>query len=370
MTQTFDIRFARSAGLAALLQVPENVFRWKGGGHIHIDAHGISISVKRGLLALLRGKHTQRIPTENLRAVYREGDALRVEFRSAEDARVVVPFWADDRETAAKIVQLLPTRKTVEIEEATHLAKPRADWRMLLWLFVAITAIAAASWVVYQRSNFETGATAAPHDAKPDVEAQASSPTPAPTSQTNARAAEVPVKPAPPAPWYEAPAIPLKPGYTARTSAEIRTSAGSGREARSATLESDEGDVGTALSTSTAAYSEAAPGGPVVHATPEGIVPFVPGMPEYAAARRQLDLFLAEANAMRGYGAPQDGWWKVAERINNSPDFKNLALKPLQQIELAVTEAWRRADSMPAESAPAEIEFAEMLEARANEFVQ
>ena len=156
MAQTFDIRFARSAGLAAMLEVPENAFRWKGGGLLRIDAHGISIGLKRGLLALLGGKRTQRIPTENLRAVYREGDALRVEFQSGESARVVLPFWADDRETAEKIVRLLPTSQTVEIEHSTDAPtrrKPRADWRMLLSLGAALAAIAVGMWAVYQRSN-------------------------------------------------------------------------------------------------------------------------------------------------------------------------------------------------------------------------
>lgn len=161
MAQTFDIRFARSAGLAAMFEVPENAFRWKGGGLIRIDAHGISIGLKRGLLALLGGKRMQRIPTEDLRAVYREGDALRVEFQSGESARVVLPFWADDRETAAKIVRLLPTRETVEIEHSTgRSGEPRADWRMLLSSGVVLAAILAGTWAVYQRTNSTTDAKA------------------------------------------------------------------------------------------------------------------------------------------------------------------------------------------------------------------
>jgi hypothetical protein len=160
MGQTFDIRFARSAGLAAMLEVPENAFRWKGDGLLRIDAHGISISVKRGLLALFGGKRTQRIPTENLRAVYREGDALRVEFQDGETPRVVLPFWADDRETAANIVRLLPTSETVEMEDSTEAARsgrPRADWRML-WTLTAVlaavlAAIAAGMWTFYPQSD-------------------------------------------------------------------------------------------------------------------------------------------------------------------------------------------------------------------------
>jgi len=156
MAQTFDIRFARSAGLAAMLEVPENAFRWKGGGLLRIDAHGISIGLKRGLLALSGGKHTQRIPTENLRAVYREGDALRVEFQDGETRLVVLPFWADDRDTAAQIVRLLPTSQTVEMEhstDATHSGKPRADWRMLLSTGVVIAVFVVGTWAVFQRAQ-------------------------------------------------------------------------------------------------------------------------------------------------------------------------------------------------------------------------
>ena len=43
-------------GLTALLEVPLNRFRWKGGGHLRIDAKGISIGVKRGIPGLVRRK--------------------------------------------------------------------------------------------------------------------------------------------------------------------------------------------------------------------------------------------------------------------------------------------------------------------------
>jgi hypothetical protein len=165
MAQTFDIRFARTAGLAALLEAPDNAFRWKGGGLLRIDAHGISIGLKHGLLALLGGKHTQRIPTENLRAVYREGDALRLEFQDGKTARIVLPFWADDRDTAAQIVRLLPTSQTVEIEHSTDVtqsSKPRADWRALLSLGAVLTAFSVGSWVLYDRTQLPLTPTQAP----------------------------------------------------------------------------------------------------------------------------------------------------------------------------------------------------------------
>lgn len=165
MTQTFDIRFAKTAGLAAMVEVPDNAFRWKGGGLLRIDSHGISIGLKRGLLALLGGKRTQRIPTQDLRAVYREGDALRVEFQSGESVRVVLPFWANDRDAAEQIVRLLPTSQTVEIEhstDATQTGKSRPDWRMLLTLGVMLAAVAVGTWAIYQRDTLDVASASAP----------------------------------------------------------------------------------------------------------------------------------------------------------------------------------------------------------------
>jgi hypothetical protein len=68
--QTFDIRFARSTGLAAFLQAPTNTFRWKGSGCLSIDPEGISIVVRRGVFALF--PLTRRVPAANLKGVLRE----------------------------------------------------------------------------------------------------------------------------------------------------------------------------------------------------------------------------------------------------------------------------------------------------------
>ena len=40
--------------------------------------------------------------------VYREGNAVRLEFASPGNAREVLPLWADDRDVAAEIVRLMP----------------------------------------------------------------------------------------------------------------------------------------------------------------------------------------------------------------------------------------------------------------------
>ena len=386
MTQTFDIRFARSAGLAAMLEVSENAFRWKGGGLLRIDAQGISIGLKRSLLALFGGNRTQRILAENLRAVYREGDALRVEYQSGESARVVLPFWAKDRDAAAQIVRLLPTSQTVEIEDANNLAKPRTDWRVLLMFGVALAAVAVGMWAVYQRNNLAVAVDPAPiSDAAEPIEV----PAPPRTPDVAAQNIETSAKPAPStssnARRVEAPAFPLnaslpnpatRPAYSEPTEASVPSNP------------RDSPAVSKSTPSAAASTGEASPPALRVRATAEGLVPIVPGMPAYEAARRQIDLFMAESRTLRGYfedaryaassqrfAEIEKLWWKVTVRVSNSPDFEDPALRHLQEIELAVSRAWRRAfafygDPSLLVSADAEVDFAEMLEARARQFVK
>jgi len=165
MTHTFDIRFERSAGLGALLVPPENSFRWKGAGKLRIERDGISFAVKRGLLALF--PLTRRVSAGQLKEVYREGDALHLTFSTPGSAQSRVSCWAADAGTAAEIVELLPTRRTVEIEHATERRTPsrtRLDRRLLLLLMVvAGTGLGLLMW--------PRGREAAPSDAVPLVEA-------------------------------------------------------------------------------------------------------------------------------------------------------------------------------------------------------
>ena len=147
MAHTFDIRFERSGGLGALLAPPENSFRWKGAGKLRIDRTGISFAVKRRLLTLF--PLTRRVAAGHIHEVYREGEALHLTFTTADRAQARVSCWAADASTAAEIVQLLPTRRTVELEHTTHrLAgeRPRYDRRVLAMLCVAAFA-GAAIWL-------------------------------------------------------------------------------------------------------------------------------------------------------------------------------------------------------------------------------
>lgn len=141
MTHTFDIRFERSAGLGALLAPPENSFRWKGAGKLRIERDGISFAVRRGLLSLFPLR--RRVSAGQIKEVYREGEALHLTFTTPDSAQARVSCWAANATTAAEIVELLPTRRTVEIEHTTdRLAteRPRYDRRVLALLLVAVVA--------------------------------------------------------------------------------------------------------------------------------------------------------------------------------------------------------------------------------------
>ena len=154
MAQSFDIRFARSGGIAALFDAADNSFGWKGAGRLRIDAQGMSFVLKRGITSVLARRRSQRIPAENIQEVYREGEALRIEFTTGEMPRAVLPFWTRDRDTAARIVQLMPTSRTIEIEDsADEPPERKLARRTPLMLAVAMVVIVAsgALFLAYQR---------------------------------------------------------------------------------------------------------------------------------------------------------------------------------------------------------------------------
>ena len=144
MSHTFDVRFARSQGLAAVLEAPANNLLWKGAGRLSIDAGGINIAVKRGLANLFSRRRSHRIAAGELTEVYREGEALRLGFGAHPD-RQVLPLWANDTEVAAHIVKLLPTTRTVELEHPTRASgKLHLDKRMTILLLCLLGIVAAA----------------------------------------------------------------------------------------------------------------------------------------------------------------------------------------------------------------------------------
>jgi hypothetical protein len=344
MAQTFDIRFARSVGLTALLEVPLNRFRWKGGGHLRIDAKGISIGVKRGILALFGAGHTQRISNENLRAVYREGEALRVEYDTAESKRIVLPFWAGDSGTAAKIVRLLPTNQTVEIEHSTEAPgarKPRADRRVLLTIGVTLAAGIAALWTTSLRTTPPVEGAGAQQVEKPLPPPVAGTAPPSSAAAMAPPGAAMPVEAfdsIPEVTSSEVAVIPISRGTLSHDIA-VRELAAFERDA--ASLESD-----------------------------------------YRLAHKQL---------MTGEMSPDDfaerleefemRWWKVTFRIYDSKQLEDPALLELRRVMLGAARRWRNFLSEYAEglrsrdqvmiAGPlAEVARAQEMRARARRFVR
>ena len=177
MAQTFDIRFAKSAGLAGLFEAPANDYRWKGAGRLSIDPTGISIAVRRGLLTLFARATTRRIPTNNLIEVYREGNALRLEFSTQESARTVLPIWVGDRDAAAQIVTLLPTQRSVEIEDGDpeSTRRYRFDRKLVALLFIGVVTLGVGA-LMLQR-YFSAGSATPPSVSTAPIPVLAAPPT-------------------------------------------------------------------------------------------------------------------------------------------------------------------------------------------------
>jgi hypothetical protein len=271
VTHTFDIRFDQTAGLAALLDEPGNHFRWKGKGVLRVDAAGISVSAGRSLLSLLRHR-ARRIPAADIKEVYREGEALRLEFATPGTSRAVLPFWAKDHETATRIVSLLPTNRTIEMEggrAGVARRRPRARRRTKILAWVLPGVIAGATTLIALRDD------------------------PAP--------ALAEASPAIPAVVVEAPSIPPA------TAVDEDDAAWATEVGDLSAAEPDEAAGVSALSMS------------VSQRYRDSIRPLAAGSPEHAFARQQLALFDAEADAIAtAFLADQRDW---SSRAISREDF-------------------------------------------------
>jgi hypothetical protein len=196
MASTFDIRFARSMGLAALFESPANRFRWKGAGRLSIDDQGVSVAVRRGLPFLRR--QYRRIAAGELTDVYREGEALRLEFES-NSKREVLPIWATGSDTAAQIVKLLPTSRTVELDDPPAPASAyRFDRRVIAWLLGCAAGVALVSWALY-RALAPPAMTTHQEASERNIEASSRLDSPPPASAPPAAASPAAAQVEPPA---------------------------------------------------------------------------------------------------------------------------------------------------------------------------
>ncbi len=275
---------------------------------------------------------SSRVAAADLKGVLREGDALRLEFATGKTGRAVVPFWVRNPNVAEEIVQLLPTRQSVELEhDAAGVGPPRyrIDWRALALLATPLVFIVAVLWYLGR-----------PEAQLPPLPAQPASSL-APRSDAEAPSIDhvleqaverrdpfiqdpvVYVSPPSPLPGY-APAEAANQGNSAPSS-ETDPYADSAPEtpARSASA---------AANRTTDRYADAPVARPVFYVQPiDGIVPIVPGLPSYDVARDELNRFIADT------GSLTHGSWGDRQRIYADPVFADPALWALREAELAVS---------------------------------
>jgi hypothetical protein len=165
MAHTFDIRFARSSSFAGLFEASLNSFGWRGNGQLTIDSMALEVGVKRSFTSLFLRRRSHRIRVDQISEVYREGEALRIEFSDGARSREILPVWAQDRGSAARIVELLPTTNTIELEQTPSDTRPRpASSKRALVMPVLLTAVLLVSIFVLMPKR-PTPTTASPSDA-------------------------------------------------------------------------------------------------------------------------------------------------------------------------------------------------------------
>jgi hypothetical protein len=288
LSHTFDVRFAPSAGLAAILAQPSNTLRWKGCGRISIQPGTVTVAVKGGVLSQGRSR---RIPAEQLREVYREGNAVRLEFSGAGNSREVLPLWADDREVAAEIVRLLPTKRTVEVELPARAPKFRPDPRAFGVLF-ALAIVIVGAVVGLRRSEVAPPpiATATEVEAAP-VEAKPAPATPE-LATVEIPETEPPVR-------FDEPVVPIPTGTRAHKFASAQVAL---FDKQSAAL-----------------------------------------LEEYRLYRAMLedDSLTLDGYIAKLQGPLEGGWWAVTFRILEDPAYDVPELVGLRATHLAAARTWR-----------------------------
>lgn len=145
--RAFPVRFTPTSGVTGLLRPEQNSsFRWVGVGSVLLDERGVHITARRlALFGLYRT--TRLIHPHEIREVYREGNGIRIDLQTGAQ-RCFLRFWAADADSAAEIVDLLPTSRTIELERAPWIGKVPAEpsrlpvlWILLVALLVGVFAL-------------------------------------------------------------------------------------------------------------------------------------------------------------------------------------------------------------------------------------
>jgi hypothetical protein len=318
MARIFDIRFARKPGLAALFEAPANSFRWKGWGRLSIDDQWL-VFARRRPFSWLFSHPPHRVPVAALSSVYREGDALRLEF--AGTPQLVVPIWANTRADAAEIVRLVPTDRTVELD-ATEPRVPVSSRPRGAFALVALGVLIGIAVTLAVVGNRRASDALPPTPAPAAVVAvgEGAPPTTGPSAAADRNETRI-----------AGPAEIQQAGVSEASSSTQRDAA---------VLAPDEMLNERAPPEDERAYARLR-GGDAASVVVEE--------PNVVIAPPRSDFFRAEALALRSeyvYGRtlPEDlesRWWALSVRLYESPEFEDRRWRALVDAQLGVSLNWR-----------------------------
>lgn len=318
---TFDIRFVKSVGLAGLFEAPANTLGWRGAGRLSIDPQGISIAVKRGVLTLF-SRRARRFSADSLTEAYREGNSLRLVFKS-KDKSEVLPVWTRGGDQAAELVKLLPTLRTVELDHATGAHRFRPDWRVISLAVIALIAAGGVSLVPLPRSS-----------ESPDVVASVDGPAASPVSPSTTGSPVADVMPA---------VGPAQAKHPAATTADGNAAV----PARSGDMGFEEEQAAPEYVDSSEGYI-AESGASAFSATESPpVVVEQDARPQVGANAPHIDTMqwlLNTFEAQSGKGLDDVGWWQFTVRVHTTPEFQEHELWAMREAMLAISRAWRAQD--------------------------
>ena len=153
----FHVRFTPENGPAS--ELPLNSFRWIGWATLHIGAHGVLVSARRSGWMGFKRRERRFFASAEIRSVYRESGAVRVELAETSTGPQSFQFWPADLKTAATIVALLPTANTVEIDAPVPSETAAPVRRTGVWILGAAATLVAAlvvAGIVFLRQSERT----------------------------------------------------------------------------------------------------------------------------------------------------------------------------------------------------------------------
>jgi hypothetical protein len=118
---------------------------------LRFEPLGIAILARRRQVFGFYRTERLFVAAPEIRDVYREGNAIRVDLRSASGPSPFFRFWAETSAAAAIIVDLLPTAHTIEFENgpSSHAAYPStasSSWRAAGLYLLALALLVTFVW--------------------------------------------------------------------------------------------------------------------------------------------------------------------------------------------------------------------------------